>query len=533
MFSNRDVAVWVPLSSLQTLLEELIRRIVDPALKPDDRSQERSGGVFIENAEQIGRGLNTLIIKALDNSDRTSVYTALIKLLDLSMAEGSPNPPQTDEQVLCMEFGEMAMKCLWRTTKPLTQILYMQFMDAIDAQVAIIPHDQAYPRLGGAYVHPAIRVDRMLHASHAFFEHVPDSEWRKRENREEWMFGDLPKRTVKTINHSITSALHGLVWQFTGLIIRDVMEKHPGLIVQPPEDMLAADETTLDATDPELAGWLDDTHRKLMRVSETWTYLSTTLSLSNEELGRPTLAQLVSAIREAQTAHQDDQQQPSVDAATYTAPNDHRHGGTPQQPQLPSRPGSVMSTSSSPYLQPRYISQPSAADNRAQSPAFAANSRTSHLYAAASNRASSPLSSGSEYPRSMHSPPQQQAPPPLFGQEAAAAAPPRAAGTSAYSYAASNSAVGGARGTTSGDSNTANQERLNALRERILGTRPSSNTASRGDPQQPQQAPAAAQGPGSTASRLPPRLAGPSDTVPNMEDIRQKIAHMRDSLRNQ
>ncbi|KAJ1668417.1 hypothetical protein EV178_000448 [Coemansia sp. RSA 1646] len=505
MFSNRDVAVWVPLAALRSMLEELIRRIVDPALKPDDRSQERSGGIFIENAEQIGRGLNTLIIKALDNSDRTSVYTALINLLDLSMAEGSPNPPQTDDQVLCMEFGEMAMKCLWRTTKPLTQILYMQFMDAIDSHVALIPHEQAYPRLGGSYVHPVIRVDRMLHASHAFFEHVPDSEWRKRENRDVWMFGDLPKRTVKTINHSITSALHGLVWQFTGLIIRDVMEKHPGLIAQPSEAVLAADETTLDAADPEFAGWLDDTHRKLLRVSETWTYLSTTLSLSNEELGRPTLAQLVSAFRESQIPDPDEQQS-GVDTATYTAPNDHRHGGTPQQPQLPSRPGSVMSTSSSPYQQQRILSQSSAAD-RAQSPAFAPN-RASHLYAAASNRASSPLNSGSEYPRSMHSPPQQQQTS-AFGQDASRAAASRGAGAS---------------------DNTVNQERLNALRERILGNRASSQ--SNQDPQ-PQQPPGAPMPPTSTTSRLPPRLAGPSDSVPNMEDIRQKIALMRNSLRSQ
>ncbi|KAJ2611715.1 hypothetical protein EV177_003350 [Coemansia sp. RSA 1804] len=517
MFSNRDIALWLPLGALQTMLREMIERILDPTLKSDDSSQERSGGVLIQNAERISRILNTFTMKILDNCDRTSVYVALINLLDLSMAEGSPKPPQTDDQILRMEFGEMAMKCIWRTTKPLNQTLYMQFMDAIDSNIAVIPHEQAYPRLGGLYVHPAIRVDLILHCSHRFFEHIPDSEWRKRENKNVWMYGDMPKRTVKTVNHAIVSTLYGLVWQFTGLIIRDVMEKHPGLIVPPPDEVLASDETTLDSTDPRLARWVDDTHRKLMRVSETWTFLSTTLSRSSKELERPTPAQLVSAFRESQAAEADDQQQ-TIDIAAYTSSNDHRHGGTPQQPQLPSRPGSVMSTSSSPYQQPRILSQSSPIE-RANSPALAPG-RASYLYAAASNRASSPLNSGSEYPRSMHSPPQQQHQNQHQNQNQQHKQMP----ISSYTYAAGSAAGSRSSGTT--DSKV-NQERLNTLRERILGSRSSGQSS---HALQTQQASAA---PESNASKLPSRLAGPSDTVPNMDDIRQKIALMRNSLRNQ
>ncbi|KAJ2396397.1 hypothetical protein GGI23_003931 [Coemansia sp. RSA 2559] len=122
----------------------------------------------------------------------------------------------------------------------------------------------------------------------------------------------------------------------------------------------------------------------------------------------------------------------------------------------------------------------------------------------------------------MHSPPRQQAAP-AFGLDVA-----RTTGAPAYSH--SSGITSASRGIAGPSDNTANQERLNALRERILGTR-ASNTSSRDAPQ-PQQ-PSAAPGPSSATARLPPRLAGPSDTVPNMEDIRQKIALMRNSLRSQ
>ncbi|KAJ2642965.1 hypothetical protein GGH99_008636 [Coemansia sp. RSA 1285] len=120
----------------------------------------------------------------------------------------------------------------------------------------------------------------------------------------------------------------------------------------------------------------------------------------------------------------------------------------------------------------------------------------------------------------MHSPPQQQHQNQNQNQNQQHKQMP----ISSYTYAAGSAAGSRSSGTT--DSKV-NQERLNALRERILGSRSSGQSS---HALQTQQASAA---PESNASKLPSRLAGPSDTVPNMDDIRQKIALMRNSLRNQ
>ncbi|KAJ1956902.1 hypothetical protein GGI12_005183, partial [Dipsacomyces acuminosporus] len=318
IFSDPRLALWVSQDAMQTLLEELIRRLVDPMLKQSSRLRGSAPGAgagrgMIANAEQLSKAINTIVIKILDKADRTTVYVSLIQMLESSLAEPAPNPPQSDADVVRMDFGDMVMRCLWRLTKPLPMELQAQFARVVESGAASVPADIANPRFGDPRYHQQIRIDPVLRMAHRFFVHVPDREWRKREDRDKWMYGDLPKRTVKTITHSFITVLRGLIWQFTGLIIRDVMEEHPGLLSAPPPAASSSSAQQLES-DPALTSWVDDSHAKLVRASETWSYLHTTLEMADPRISKPTASQFMAAMHIAQTAREDDASDDEQDA---------------------------------------------------------------------------------------------------------------------------------------------------------------------------------------------------------------------------
>ncbi|KAJ1659507.1 hypothetical protein GGF38_004066, partial [Coemansia sp. RSA 25] len=196
IFDDRRLAQCVREGALLTVVEEMIRRLVDPLLKRDedaDGSQAARGSA--PNYEWATKSLNAIVVKILDKADRTTVYVVLIRLLQSSMAVPVPNPPQTDSDTQRVEFGDLAMRCLWRLTKPLEQELQVQFGEVLASGATTVPASIGNPEFGDVRKHPFIRIDPILRATHRFFEHVPDREWRKREDRNVWMFGDLPKRT--------------------------------------------------------------------------------------------------------------------------------------------------------------------------------------------------------------------------------------------------------------------------------------------------------------------------------------------------
>ncbi|KAJ2825407.1 hypothetical protein FBU31_003726, partial [Coemansia sp. 'formosensis'] len=306
IFDDRRLAQCVREDALMTVVEEMIRRLVDPLLKRDeDADGNKAARGSVPNYEWATKSLNAIVVKILDKADRTTVYVVLIRLLQSSMAVPVPNPPQTDSDTQRVEFGDLAMRCLWRLTKPLEQELQVQFGDVVASGATIVPASVGNPEFGDIRKHPFIRIDPILRITHRFFEHVPDREWRKREDRNMWMFGDLPKRTVKTIGHMALCRLRGLVWQFTGLILRDAITEHPGLIHPPPMSKFPEGSPAQD-NDPALLHWLGDVHMKMSQVSETWAYLQSALSTFDESYARPTVSQLMAALRVAQAATDDD-----------------------------------------------------------------------------------------------------------------------------------------------------------------------------------------------------------------------------------
>ncbi|KAJ2889950.1 hypothetical protein IWW38_004401, partial [Coemansia aciculifera] len=130
IFDDRRLAQCVREDALLTVVEEMIRRLVDPLLKrdvDDDGDQGARGSSAPPNFEWATKSLNGIVVKILDKADRTTVYVVLIRLLQSSMAVAVPNPPQTDSDTQRVEVGDLAMRCLWRLTKPLEQELQVQF----------------------------------------------------------------------------------------------------------------------------------------------------------------------------------------------------------------------------------------------------------------------------------------------------------------------------------------------------------------------------------------------------------------------
>ncbi|KAJ2746596.1 hypothetical protein GGI20_001245 [Coemansia sp. BCRC 34301] len=528
LFDDRRLAQCVREDALLTVVEEMIRRLVDPLLKRDedaDSNEAARGGV--PNFEWATKNLNSIVVKILDKADRTAVYVVLIRLLQSSLAVPVPNPPQTDSDAQRVEFGDLVMRCLWRLTKPLEQELQVQFGRVVASGATIVPADIGNPEFGDVRKHPFIRIDPILRVTHRFFELVPDREWRKREDRSVWMFGDLPKRTVKTIGHMALCRLRGLVWQFTGLILRDAITEHPGLIHPPPLSKFPEGSAAQD-NDPAMLNWLGDVHMKMSQVSETWAYLQSSLSNFGESLSKPTVAQLMAALRVAQAAADDDDDSDD-DSSSVTV------GGLPSGPppaqSRNSHPSSAVS-SSSPYQQPRQPPQPTF--ERAQSPAYVASRMTSQAYGAAPNRAASPMYSSSAASgggSAMHSPLQAHAS--LGARPAAgyASLPPTASAAS----------------SAAGASSMSSQERLRALRERIHGSQALAKRSNQSPQMEqatamstaemPTTAAADAQtlAPANSAQTRPAESSGTGGGgggVPNMDDIKARIARMRSSLRD-
>ncbi|KAJ2402360.1 hypothetical protein GGI10_005897, partial [Coemansia sp. RSA 2530] len=434
----------------------MIRRLVDPLLKRDDDADSKVARGSVPNYEWATKSLNAIVVKILDKADRTTVYVVLIRLLQSSMAVPVPNPPPTDSDTQRVEFGDLAMRCLWRLTKPLEQELQVQFGDLVASGITNVPASVGSPEFGDIRKHPFIRIDPILRITHRFFEHVPDREWRKREDRSAWMFGDLPKRTVKTIGHMALCRLRGLVWQFTGLILHDVITEHPGLIHPPPLSKFPEGSPAQDS-DPAMLGWLSDVHTKMSQASETWAYLQSSLSTFDESYARPTVSQLMAALRVAQAAADDDGDSDD-DSSSVTVGG--LGAGAPPAYARDSRPGSVVS-SSSPLMQARQPLGMSAvaAGERAQSPALAA-SRTLQGYAAP-NRAASPMYSSSVSATgggsAVHSPSQIHA---SLGSRP----------VSGYANMPSYTAGAASTASAAGAGGMSSQERLRALRERIHGS---------------------------------------------------------------
>ncbi|KAJ2850441.1 hypothetical protein IWW36_001879 [Coemansia brasiliensis] len=361
VFGEQQLALWAPQSGVRELLRELVATLVDPRLSPSASAE----------GAQLHRAVNALVVRIMDRSDRTAVVVALVALLDAAAHTPLPQPPSSPADVLRADAGDIVMRCLWRLSKHLPQDLKAQFAGCADA--TSIPSAAAYPAVGDLASCRALRVDAVLLTTHRFFRHTPNREWRRREDQDRWTFGDLPKRTVKTISHSLVLALRSAVWQFVTPLLRDVMRASPNLLPAAP------------ASGPS-AAWVDAVHSAMVDASEAWEYLARALRDANSpDCPRPQQLYdaFIAAANSRENTDEDDLDTDSV------AP----FGIATHSPSL-GRPSSRTSVSSmSPHLQQQRVLHGTSSPDRTRSPISLRESSSSYIPTSAARSQTSTQSS--------------------------------------------------------------------------------------------------------------------------------------------
>jgi hypothetical protein len=144
LFSQRNLVELIDKETLQNLIHQLLTRLLDEKLP------------HLDDGQNLLRAFNQLMIYILQNSNRTSTYTALLKLLSHSH----------DDQSL-KRYTELVVKCLLKLTKALQSTL------------------------------DKLQIDILLMDLHEFLTNNPPTQFKGKD--------DLPLRTVKTILNELVN----------------------------------------------------------------------------------------------------------------------------------------------------------------------------------------------------------------------------------------------------------------------------------------------------------------------------------------
>ncbi|XP_057538805.1 protein MOR1-like isoform X2 [Amaranthus tricolor] len=156
-FQNRTLAHAVKESSLNNLITELLLWLLDERVPRMD-----DGG-------QLLKALNVLMLKILDNADRTSSFVVLINLLRPLDPSRWPAPASNEAfAVRNQKFSDLVVKCLIKLTKVLQSTIY------------------------------DVDLDRILQSIHVYLQELGMEEIRRRAGAD-----DKPLRMVKTVLHEL------------------------------------------------------------------------------------------------------------------------------------------------------------------------------------------------------------------------------------------------------------------------------------------------------------------------------------------
>ncbi|GAB4826923.1 Protein MICROTUBULE ORGANIZATION 1 [Ancistrocladus abbreviatus] len=156
-FQNKRLAHAVKESTLNDLITELLLWLLDERVPHMD-----DGG-------QLLKALNVLMLKILDNADRTSSFVVLIDLLRPLDPSRWPSPASNEAvAVRNQKFSDLVVKCLIKLTKVLQSTIY------------------------------DVDLDRILQSIHVYLQELGMEEIRRRAGAD-----DKPLRMVKTVLHEL------------------------------------------------------------------------------------------------------------------------------------------------------------------------------------------------------------------------------------------------------------------------------------------------------------------------------------------
>ncbi|XP_020588721.1 protein MOR1 isoform X3 [Phalaenopsis equestris] len=156
-FQIRWLARAVKGSTLDSLITELLLWLLDERVP------------LMDEGSQLLKALNVLMLKILDNAERTSSFVVLISLLRPLDPSRWPSPASTETLASRnQKFSDLVVKCLIKLTKVLQSTIY------------------------------DVDLDRVLHIIHVYLQELGMEEIRKRAGAD-----DKPLRMVKTVLHEL------------------------------------------------------------------------------------------------------------------------------------------------------------------------------------------------------------------------------------------------------------------------------------------------------------------------------------------
>ncbi|KAJ6753503.1 MICROTUBULE ASSOCIATED PROTEIN XMAP215 [Salix purpurea] len=156
-FQNKILAHAVKESTLDSLITELLLWLLDERVP------------HMDDGSQLLKALNVLMLKILDNADRTSSFAVLINLLRPLDPTRWPSPASAETfSVRNQKFSDLVVKCLIKLTKVLQSTIY------------------------------DVDLDRILQSIHIYLQELGMEEIRRRAGAD-----DKPLRMVKTVLHEL------------------------------------------------------------------------------------------------------------------------------------------------------------------------------------------------------------------------------------------------------------------------------------------------------------------------------------------
>ncbi|XP_050225850.1 protein MOR1 isoform X2 [Mercurialis annua] len=156
-FQNKRLAHAVKESTLDSLITELLLWLLDERVP------------HMDDGSQLLKALNVLMLKILDNADRTSSFVVLINLLRPLDPSRWPSPASSETfSIRNQKFSDLVVKCLIKLTKVLQSTIY------------------------------DVDLDRILQSIHVYLQELGMEEIRRRAGAD-----DKPLRMVKTVLHEL------------------------------------------------------------------------------------------------------------------------------------------------------------------------------------------------------------------------------------------------------------------------------------------------------------------------------------------
>ncbi|XP_019426639.1 PREDICTED: protein MOR1-like [Lupinus angustifolius] len=154
-FQNKRLAYAVKESTLDSLITELLLWLLDDRVP------------HMDDGSQLLKALNVLMLKILDNADRTSSFVVLINLLRPLDPSRWPSPTSNESLASRnQKFSDLVVKCLIKLTKVLQSTIYDVDLDHILQSIHLYLQDlgmEEIRRRAGADDKPLRMVKTVLH----------------------------------------------------------------------------------------------------------------------------------------------------------------------------------------------------------------------------------------------------------------------------------------------------------------------------------------------------------------------------------